>query len=256
MKKNLLLLLTLLIGLTTSAQDLIITKDAKRIEAKIQEVSNKEIKYKKFAYQEGPTFIIETNEINSVLFENGDIQVFNDSVAQQQAQATTKPAATVRYHRNYDFYAPLTYIAKDNDTYFLHCGDHITEMDKSAYLRFIQKDCPEAWYSYQKGNRLWKAGWGLFGAGLGTTLLIGLPIYCVGAVGMMDSPYGGYYYSAGYAIMATGSLMIDASIPLLIVGSIKRNNSHEVYNEKCPSRTPLTLNLQSSASGIGLALKF
>lgn len=262
MKKNLLLLLATLCGLATTAQDIIITKDAKRIEAKIQEVSDKEIKYKKFAYQEGPDFILSTTEINSILFENGDTQVFSNTAAQQPPQAPAQPAPPAQYYKYHDFYTPLNYIVKNGDTYFLHNGTNITEMDKSAYLLFLQKNCPDAWYSYQKGNRLWKAGWGLFGAGLGTAFLIGLPLLCVGINGEIacydhsHNYYADNYCSAGKALMITGSLMAEGSIPLLIVGSIKRNNSHEVYNERCLSRTPVTLSLQSSASGIGLALNF
>ena len=50
------------------AQDVIVTNDAKKIEAKILEVSKSEIKYKELDNLDGPTFILETSKINSIIF--------------------------------------------------------------------------------------------------------------------------------------------------------------------------------------------
>ena len=58
------------------AQDIIITKDAQKIEAKILEISNSEIKYKKLSNPEGPTFIMNVEDINSILYANGEVQMF------------------------------------------------------------------------------------------------------------------------------------------------------------------------------------
>ena len=58
MKKSSILLVLATITSLSFAQDIIITKDKRQIQAKIMEVSNQEIKYKKFNYQEGPLFTI------------------------------------------------------------------------------------------------------------------------------------------------------------------------------------------------------
>lgn len=59
------------------AQDIIVTLDAKKIEAKILEVSKTEIKYKEKDNLNGPTFVLGTNEINSIIYENGKVVLYN-----------------------------------------------------------------------------------------------------------------------------------------------------------------------------------
>ncbi len=140
-----------------------------------------------------------------------------------------------------------------NDFYYLHKGETITRMEKEAYLRFLQNNCPEAWTSYQKGTKLWKTGWGLFGGGCGISLA-GCIMACVG-ITTMDAPTYGLYIS-GCAIATAGDLMIAGSIPCLVVGSIKRNNTHHIYNQYCRTTTPLTFQVQTSGNGIGIAMNF
>ena len=59
-----------MMALLTFAQDIIITSDAQKIEAKIMEVSKAEIKYKEWDNLEGPLFVMATSEISSVIYSN------------------------------------------------------------------------------------------------------------------------------------------------------------------------------------------
>lgn len=77
MKKLIFLFTTLAITITALAQDIIVTKDSKKIEAKITEVSKSEIKYKEFDYQDGPTFILGIDEIATIAYGNGKVVVYN-----------------------------------------------------------------------------------------------------------------------------------------------------------------------------------
>lgn len=150
-------------------------------------------------------------------------------------------------------------IEKKGDYYFLNNGTTVTQMDKDAYLRFLENNCPEAWSSYRKGTQLWKAGWGLLGAGLGVEFLIGVPMTCMGIYGFntdKDNTQSVLLTYGGAMLIGLGSAMEVGSIPLLVVGGLKRNNAYEVYNETCQPRNTVSLNLQASANGIGLALKF
>lgn len=65
-----------LITMVAAAQDIIITAQAERIEALITEISSTEIRYKKWNYQNGPTFVLSVNELNSIIYGNGDVQLF------------------------------------------------------------------------------------------------------------------------------------------------------------------------------------
>ena len=65
MKKLIAILSGLMIATLSWAQDIIVCKDSKRIDAKIIEVSQEEIKYKKSDFQDGPTFSINVNDTDS-----------------------------------------------------------------------------------------------------------------------------------------------------------------------------------------------
>lgn len=149
---------------------------------------------------------------------------------------------------------------KVDNYYILKGEDSLTKMDKEAYLRFIHSNCPEAWNSYQKGTRLWKAGWGLLGAGIGVEFLIGVPMFVTGYCHFLDDEEERQHkllMAGGAMVIGLGSAMELGSIPLLVVGGIKRNNTYEVYNEQCrQQQNTLYLSMQASSNGIGLALKF
>ena len=72
-------LVTILMTAPIFAQDIIVTTDAKKIEAQILEVSKSEIKYKEYDNLDGPTFIISTDEISSVLYKNGKVVLYKQS---------------------------------------------------------------------------------------------------------------------------------------------------------------------------------
>lgn len=95
MKRLSILLVLLGIAVSMFAKDIIILKNSNKIEAVIQEVSPSEIKYKKASNADGPTFIISTSEVNSVVYSNGDVQVFAEDNQQQVSndqQQTNDPS--------------------------------------------------------------------------------------------------------------------------------------------------------------------
>lgn len=76
MKKLLLTTCICLAGLAYS-QDQLFKKDNSKIEAKILEINQTEIKYKLFNYQDGPTIIISKNDVAMIIYQNGTHEVFN-----------------------------------------------------------------------------------------------------------------------------------------------------------------------------------
>ena len=82
MKKLITLCVCAIMAITTIyAQDIIVTTDAQKIEAKILEVSKTEIKYKEKDNLDGPTFILETKDISSIIYSNGKVVLYNQPVA-------------------------------------------------------------------------------------------------------------------------------------------------------------------------------
>lgn len=77
--KHLLVVTFFLCSISVSAQDVIVKKDGSTILSKVLEVNVADIKYKKFSNQNGPTYSIEKKEIQSINYENGDIDKFEET---------------------------------------------------------------------------------------------------------------------------------------------------------------------------------
>jgi len=89
MKKLLFCAFALFITAYACAQDLIITSDAKKIEAKVLEISETEIKYKEADDLEGPTYVLGLQKILSIVFKSGKVKVFRNN-QEDTAQPTTQ----------------------------------------------------------------------------------------------------------------------------------------------------------------------
>lgn len=245
MKKVLTLMVALLTAFNLFAADIIVTRDARRIEAKILEVSSTEIKYKEADNLEGPTFVLTSAEINTIIYNNGTVKVFD-----QPQQAPAQQSYNNAGYSNQPAFNGLP-ITKNDDFYYM--GDQ--RMTEDQYFDFIKQNCQVAWESYQKGNLLWKQGWALFGVGMGV-MIPGAALYSVGIAERYAE-----LYIPGAVFLASGSILTTASVPCLIVGGIKKYNSHNVYNDHCTARqqaftTPITFGITSGANGVGVAMNF
>jgi len=79
MKKNIFIILFILFTVTFCySQDVITKKSGKNIKAKVLEVGQTEIKYKKFDNKNGPTYIISNSDVSMILYENGTKDMFNE----------------------------------------------------------------------------------------------------------------------------------------------------------------------------------
>lgn len=114
--KKALIFITMLFGSIgmACAQDIITTKDGSDIQARILEVTNSEIKYKRFSNLEGPTFTISKSDILIIRYENGENEVFKESDNRQdpaqnrynQTQHQSRNTPNNRYRQN--AYGPNT----------------------------------------------------------------------------------------------------------------------------------------------------
>ena len=91
MKKLLLAVCVAVLSFSAWAQDVIVCKDSKRIDAIITEVSLDEVKYKKQGNPNGPTFILPLSEVNTILYADGEVWTNQGQPSGTQA-ATTEPA--------------------------------------------------------------------------------------------------------------------------------------------------------------------
>lgn len=98
--KKIITLIFFCIGLVQSiwAQDVIVTRQSERIDAKILEVSETEIRYKKQNNLDGPTFVLSTDKVASILYSNGDVQSFTAVSHKEEPQRSTTTAPSKLYN--------------------------------------------------------------------------------------------------------------------------------------------------------------
>lgn len=75
--KNLLTLIFIALVGCSFAQDQLFKKDNTKIEVKILEINQNEIKYKLFTYQDGPTISILKKDVALIIYQNGVHEVLN-----------------------------------------------------------------------------------------------------------------------------------------------------------------------------------
>jgi hypothetical protein len=86
-KITFLIALILLATSFTHAQDKIYRKNGKIVEAKIIEIGGTEIKYKEFKDPDGPIYVLETDRIIKIVFENGKVEKFTIDIKDPERYA-------------------------------------------------------------------------------------------------------------------------------------------------------------------------
>lgn len=215
----------LVVASLVSAQDVIITNDSRKIDAQIIEVSQTEVKYKEKNNPNGPTFVLNTKDINSIIYANGSVSTFTQTQT-NQANSQLQPGSL---------------ITRSGKTYFYNGKG----MSEAEYMAFVQNNCYEAWQSHQSGKKLVKNGWAFFGVGLGCFVL---------SIPLAFAPYSLYYDPI---LWGAGAGFLISSAVCLPIGYSRVHNSHEIYNAQCARKTAtLEFGIQTSQNGIGLAMKF
>ena len=235
MKQLILLTCALMASVTLVAQDIIVTKDAKKIDAKILEVSKTEIKYKEVDNLEGPTFVLETEEISSILYSNGKVEVYNQYSEEDSLKSAKEETANNGKSLNY--YSPvpanenIQYVARNGNTYY-YGGNR---MKGASYENFLLNNCKEAYDQYKSGHNVAIAGWVLFGVGLGMDVCLS--------------------WWVPYAWVPALACEI-ACIPTLSVGYVRMHRSADTYNVSCAKRNTAYWSINASQNGLGIALNF
>ncbi|MCL2436064.1 MAG: hypothetical protein FWD09_08035 [Lentimicrobiaceae bacterium] len=96
MKKIVLALLFVFITSFAFAQDVIITKEGNKIESKVLEINEFDIKYKSFENLDGPVYTMKKTEIATIMYEGGQVDVFNLDMNTAPVQQVT-PNNTIYY---------------------------------------------------------------------------------------------------------------------------------------------------------------
>lgn len=89
MKRLSLLFVLFCASLMTMAQDVIVKKDGSTIQSKVMEINGTEIKYKKWTNQDGPMYSISRNEVNSINYQNGEVELITAAANLNQSSWST-----------------------------------------------------------------------------------------------------------------------------------------------------------------------
>ncbi len=119
MKKVFVFVVSLFGILPLFAQDLITTKKGEDIQAKILEVSTKEVKYKKYNNPDGPTFVLNKSDIVMVRYENGEKDIFGTEASSRPSNnhAAGEIKEGMRYKEYKDLYDTKYYVHEIGDEY-------------------------------------------------------------------------------------------------------------------------------------------
>ena len=224
------------------SQDVIVTKTGEQIRAKIIEVTEDNISYKKYHDQEGATFILKKDNIKIISWENGDV---DDYEKKSSVEETVKNNAdTVKSEEI------LPFIDAQAGGFYLN-GTSYSEKQLKQFL--IEKNLSHIWTKYSSGKNLQIAGLGVLGGGV----LLGFS-----GLALMN---GGHVLDAlfiGLPFSIIGCLLIDAGIPMAIVGAVRKNRAITDYNSFYggKSRSQYSQNVTFKAgvvgNGIGFSLNF
>lgn len=109
MKNGLISLLFLLscCAWSASAQDLIVKKDGSKVEAKVLEIGEQDIKYKKATHTDGPTYLVSVSNVVYIRFEDGSTDIFSQTEYDKLAAAGERPASAAQTQVRHRAPSPL-----------------------------------------------------------------------------------------------------------------------------------------------------
>ena len=226
MKKIISVLLLIFAASMMYAQDIIVTTNEQKIEAKVIEISSTQIKYLVANMPDGPVFVLETNEVASILFANGQVKVFDNQYRKSVVMLPNNKEAYLYRLGNMYYYGGA--VMRDNQ-----------------YAQFLQRNCTEAYEQYQNGHSIATAGWCLFGVGLGVQTLV-LPWLAIIDQSAVSSLILG----------VTSFATLLSSVPTLGVGYHRMHRSAEIFNIADGSNAQVYWSVNASQNGVGVALNF
>lgn len=137
MRKLRLMAVLLTLALLTSAaqaQDLIVLSDGSSIPAKVLEITQAEVKYKKASNPDGPTYTTAVQGIDYIKFENGTTETFG----KQQAQKASESDADIS-NPYANTYIPPSGITKQQPQQGLSDSKLLQQHLEADYQKYIKR---------------------------------------------------------------------------------------------------------------------
>jgi len=87
--KKILIFILFLSSISVYAQDVITLRNGEQIRARVTEISQTELRYKRFEHLDGPTIVIQLATVFAINYENGTRDVINPLTTETQQTATS-----------------------------------------------------------------------------------------------------------------------------------------------------------------------
>jgi hypothetical protein len=245
MKKIIFTTAVLFIEMTAFSQDIIVTKTNEQIRAKIIEVTDDNISYKKYHDQEGATFVLKTDKIKLISWENGDVDDYEKKILKEEEPV--KQEAEVA-----EEVVKLPFINKKGNTFYLDNGLVYKEVALDSFL--TKNNLNHIWDEYTIGKHKEKMGWYLTGIGAGFGI--------AGTVFFIKDTDGFTFKTAGVIACSIGVVLEAVGIPFALIGTNKKknaiNNYNTLYGGKFPSQYSQNVTFKAGFidNGLGFQLNF
>ena len=228
------------------AQDMIVTRDSRRIAAKVTEINVDNIRYRLFDNLEGPLYTMSKNDVVSITFQNGLTQTFTTTTS-TPVQTTSTPVQTTQ--ANTQTRLASTQTAQPYNPAYNSGQRRLTTAEK---LREMQINYPALFSQYNAGRSMKSAGWALTGIGIGATVLGA----AIGVAG--EENYDDAQSQAGAVIMTGGIILVATGIPILAVGAGKRRRALRAFDNQYYAVEKTTPQFQFNVypNSVGLAYVF
>ena len=245
-------IITIILAVATSvaayAQDTIITVKAEKIEAKITEIDIDVVRYKQYNYQDGPIIVIKKSDIDSIVFQNGQVTVFE----QPQGETTQQEPIhtdTIEDEKTIDYESFKR--LRDREM-----ADFLKANDSESYAIFFRGETQKS-----MGRKLLIPSIVFTGIGVGSIAIGYVIIPLFGLITF--NPILLYWWEnnahwflrVGLSAIIMGQPFFIASIALQAYGGTLKKQAKNNYENKFFKNTT-TLNFNLYPNGVGMSLKF
>lgn len=118
----------ILITFCAFSQDRIKTVSGEVVQAKVLEINRNEVKYKRYSNPDGPVYVLGTQEISEITFQNGEKEVFNSVKSSAGSLENSRPSvdpSIVEMFNSMTRRNNRVYIVSDNDNAVVHAAKAI-----------------------------------------------------------------------------------------------------------------------------------
>ena len=245
---KLFLIITLLsLGFTGICQDIIYFIDGSKVNAKILEIHENEIKYKKSDNLEGPSYFLSIEKVNKIVYSSGKAEIFHEN--NTGAKNSVQKENTFKQ----DGYPRINYDPKAKRKYRYTINNQVVRRREIGKYVMVNK---EAFIFYEKAEKF--HGLQVISGVMGCIGFFGIGV--IGGVATMNSNK-----TLSLALMITGAT-ITTIFWVVDDHAVKNEKKYmrkaiDIYNDGIPyahlkNKRNMSLNFGTTNNGIGLCLIF